>query len=38
MNYRQFGALGFGAMRLPTTAEGDINQKEAIERIRYGID
>ncbi|GAB6138801.1 aldo/keto reductase [Halanaerobaculum tunisiense] len=45
MQYRKFGdldwevsALGFGAMRLPTTAEGDIDQEEAIEMIRYGID
>ena len=47
MNYRPFGstgkktfsALGFGAMRLPTTGdEANVVEAEAIEMIRYAID
>ena len=30
--------LGFGCMRLPTTAEGKINEPEAIAMIRHAID
>jgi predicted aldo/keto reductase-like oxidoreductase len=30
--------LGSGAMRLPTTQEGKINEPEAIRMIRYAID
>ncbi|MBM7558011.1 aldo/keto reductase [Halanaerobacter jeridensis] len=44
MQYREFGdldwqvsALGFGAMRLPED-DGEINEAEAIEMIRYAID
>ncbi|MHC4201215.1 MAG: aldo/keto reductase [Planctomycetota bacterium] len=46
MKYRRFGkldfevsALGFGCMRLPTTGSySDIDEKPAIEMIRYAID
>ncbi|MBR4082463.1 MAG: aldo/keto reductase [Clostridia bacterium] len=31
-------ALGFGAMRLPTTADGKIDRPEAIRMIRHAID
>ncbi len=31
-------ALGFGCMRLPTTAEGKIDEAEAIRMIRHAID
>ncbi|MFW5980516.1 MAG: aldo/keto reductase [Halanaerobiaceae bacterium] len=45
MQYRKFGdldfevsALGFGAMRLPTDDDGNIDEPEAIKMIRYAID
>ena len=45
MQYRKFGklgidvsALGFGAMRLPTTPDGKIDEPEAIHMIRHAID
>lgn len=45
MQYRPFGrldwkasVLGFGAMRLPTSASGEIDEPEAIAMIRYAID
>lgn len=45
MHYREFGtlgieisALGFGAMRLPVTPEGTIDEAEAVRIIRYAID
>ncbi|MGM0602546.1 MAG: aldo/keto reductase [Bacillota bacterium] len=47
MNYRKFenldlkvSALGFGAMRLPLAGENteDIDEKKAVEMIRYAID
>jgi hypothetical protein len=45
MNYRPFGetgwkasALGFGAMRLPTTESGEVDDEQAIEIMRYAID
>lgn len=45
MHYREFGtlgieisALGFGAMRLPVTEKGTIDETEAIRLIRYAID
>jgi predicted aldo/keto reductase-like oxidoreductase len=44
MQYRQFGqldfkasALGFGAMRLPTT-DGEIDESTAVEMMRHAID
>jgi hypothetical protein len=45
MEYRQVAnldwkasALGFGAMRFPTTADGKIAEEESIEMIRYAVD
>ncbi|MFX1406020.1 MAG: aldo/keto reductase [Promethearchaeota archaeon] len=45
MKYRKMGsldwkvsALGFGAMRLPTTEENKVNEEESIKMIRYAID
>lgn len=45
MQYRRFGqldtqvsALGFGAMRLPTTADGKIDEEEATRMVRWAID
>src|SRR6056297_863957 len=49
MKYRKFGntgfevsALGFGAMRMPLVKEGadekDIDEKKAVEMIRYAAD
>lgn len=35
---RESSALGFGCMRLPTTADGKINEEEAIRMIRHAID
>lgn len=35
---RESSALGFGCMRLPTTAEGKIDEPEAIRMIRHAID
>ncbi|OCL27062.1 aldo/keto reductase [Orenia metallireducens] len=31
-------ALGFGAMRFPTTEDGKIDEEESIEMIRYAVD
>ncbi len=45
MQYRPFGdldykvsALGFGAMRLPTDEEGNIEEERAVRMIRYALD
>lgn len=45
MQFRKFGkldwqvsALGFGAMRMPTLANGEIDESEAIKMIRTAID
>ncbi|MFX0057164.1 MAG: aldo/keto reductase [Candidatus Hodarchaeota archaeon] len=45
MKYRKMGsldwkvsALGFGAMRLPTTEKNKIDEEESIKMIRYAID
>ena len=35
---RESSALGFGCMRLPTTADGRIDEAKAVEMIRRGID
>ncbi len=35
---RESSALGFGCMRLPTGADGKINEEEAIRMIRHAID
>ncbi len=35
---RESSALGFGCMRLPTDADGKINEAEAIRMIRHAID
>jgi predicted aldo/keto reductase-like oxidoreductase len=45
MNYRKFGtldvqvsALGFGAMRLPTLEDGQVDEPAALEMLQYAFD